>query len=75
MPYYDWATNNACHIITMKRIILSLIVLLVLCATCSLITYHFGYRSGFDRAKVLQERTLAEPSKAKASMKRSSPES
>jgi hypothetical protein len=42
----------------MKRTILSVIILVVGCAICSLVTYRLAYNAGFARAKELQKGTF-----------------
>ncbi len=42
----------------MKRAIIALLISVVACVICSLVTYSIGYRTGFARAKIFQQGTL-----------------
>src|SRR5688572_20861437 len=42
----------------MKRTVLSIVILIVACAICSLVTYRLSYTAGFARAKELQKGTF-----------------
>jgi hypothetical protein len=42
----------------MKRAILSVVILVVACVICSLVTYRLAYDAGFARAKELQKGTF-----------------